>query len=148
MQNSSIPFRKPFEYSRYQKYDAPAKELLVSLLKRHGHTILDTKEDYSADVVSSKNGKVFYSEAEIKKPWTGVWPSNWSEIRIPERKKKLIQKHGTVWFYLFSGDFKRCWRICSDSLNNRMLRQAAGRNIYDGEEFYHIPFQQALLVEL
>ena len=63
-----------FDQERYDKFDGKAKDALVSYLEQEGHTIKRVKENYLADVVSTKDGETFYSEAEIKTAWEGQWP--------------------------------------------------------------------------
>ena len=48
--------RKQFRRSLYEAYDTPAKEALVAILEAKGHTLVNTEEDYYADVVSTKGG--------------------------------------------------------------------------------------------
>ena len=44
--------KRPFSKKLYETYDNAAKEKLISFLELNGHTILNDKEDYNADVVS------------------------------------------------------------------------------------------------
>ena len=61
-----------FDKERYDKFDGQAKDALVDYLEQEGHHIKRVKEDYLADVVSTKDGETFYSEAEIKQLGKGV----------------------------------------------------------------------------
>ena len=144
--------RKPFNRALYEAYDQKAKECLVSLLKKRGHTIVSQTEDFFADVVSQKNGQTYFNEAEVKVAWENDWPTHWKEIRIPERKKRLLKKYedeqGVLNFYIFRKDFKQCWRIKDTLLRDGSLKEAKGRNIQKGELFFHIPFTIAQLVEV
>ena len=141
-------YRKAFSTELYSKYDSAAKEKLISYLQKQGHELLKNKETFDADLVTLKDGKRHYSEAEIKTAWSGQWPSNWAEIRIPERKKKLLGKHGELKFYIISRDMTQCWCIDSSLLTDDLLREASGRNIFAGEQFYHVPYQQAEHINL
>ena len=85
--------KRPFSKKLYETYDNAAKEKLIKFLSNNGHTILSDKEDYNADVVSEKDGITYYNEAEVKVAWTNDWPSHWAEIRIPERKKRLVKMY-------------------------------------------------------
>jgi hypothetical protein len=99
--------------------------------------------------VTEKLGEKHYSEAEVKTAWKGDWPTHWAEIRIPERKKKLLSKHGNnLKFYIFSGDMTKAWCIDSKLLTDDKLREATGRNIYRGEQFYHVPYKEAELINV
>jgi hypothetical protein len=133
-------------------YDTPAKEALVKLLEAGGHTIESTVENYNADVVSSKDGLMYYNEAEVKTGWKEEWPPHWAEIRLPERKKRLVkmyeEREGVLNFYIFRPDFKQVWRIKDTLLKDSSLRVAKGRYITHGERFFHIPYGDAELIKL
>ena len=144
--------RKSFSRALYEAYDEPAKAALVSLLKKKGHTIVNTEENYFVDVISQKHGYTYFNEAEVKVAWDGDWPSHWTEIRIPERKQRLLDKYegqnGVLNFYVFRKDLKKAWRIKDTLLTKDSLKEARGRNIRKGELFFHIPFTEAELVSV
>ena len=104
------------------------------------------------DVVSQKDGFTDFNEAEVKTAWKEDWPVEWKEIRIPERKQRLLDKHssenGVLNFYVFRPDFKQAWRIKDTLLTQESLRVAKGRYITHGEKFFHIPFVEAELIKL
>ena len=144
--------KRPFSKKLYETYDNAAKEKLIKFLSNNGHTILSDKEDYNADVVSEKNGITYYNEAEVKVAWTNDWPSHWAEIRIPERKKRLVkmyaEQNGVLNFYVFRKDMKQAWRIKDTCLTEESLAEAKGKYIRKGEKFFHIPYTNAELVIL
>jgi hypothetical protein len=144
--------RKKFSRGLYETYDEPAKKALVSLLKKKGHTIVSTEEDYYADVISQKGDYTYFNEAEVKVAWKSDWPTHWSEIRIPERKQRLLDKHGSskgvLNFYVFRKDMRQAWRIKDTLLTKESLGTAKGRYIRKGELFFHIPYTSAELVQL
>ncbi len=95
----------------------------------------------------------YYNEAEVKTAWKGDWPSHWAEVRIPERKQRLLDKHkasafSVLNFYIFRPDFKQAWRIKDTLLTQDSLKEAKGRYIQKGEKFFHIPYTSAELVKL
>lgn len=144
--------RKQFSRALYDAYDAPAKTTLVQYLQSVGHEITDTKENYFVDVVSTKKDYTYFNEAEVKVAWSGDWPTHWEDIRIPERKGRLLEKYegenGVLNFYVFRKDLKQVWRIKDTSLTSDRLREARGRNILKGEKFYHIPYTEAELINV
>ena len=144
--------KRKFSSALYAAYDQPAKEKLIEFLKSKGHTILSDKEDYNVDVVSEKDGYTYFNEAEVKVAWDGDWPSHWAEIRIPERKQRLLDKYegvnGVLNFYIFRKDMKQCWRIKDTCLTKESLKEAKGRYIQKGEQFFHIPYTDAELINL
>lgn len=139
--------RKPFEKHLYDKYDNPAKAALVSILTSEGHTIPQVKENYYADVVSTLDGTTHYSEAEVKQGWDTDWPDTWEEIRIPERKTRLLKKYNyNVTFYVFNRHVDRCWKITGEQLKTCEVKEAQGKYIRKGEKFFHVPYTEAELV--
>jgi len=144
--------RKSFNRALYEAYDSPARDALVSYLEAKGHTIVNNEENFNVDVVSQKGGYTYFNEAEVKTAWKADWPVEWKEIRIPERKQRLLDKHssenGVLNFYVFRPDFKQAWRIKDTQLTKDSLRVAKGRYITHGEKFFHIPFVEAELVNL
>lgn len=144
------PVRKRFDRALYEAYDQKAKEALEKHLTENGHEIVRTEENYGVDIVSTKDGVTHYSEAEVKVAWSGDWPSHWTEIRIPERKVRLLEKYqpkdGVLNFYVFDKDLSKAWLIKSANLTQESLREAKGRYIQKGEKFFHIPYTEAELV--
>ena len=144
--------RKQFSRALYEAYDAPAKEKLAEYLTSAGHEITDMKENYNVDIVSTKKDYTYFNEAEVKLAWKGDWPTDWKDIRIPERKGRLLAKYegenGVLNFYIFRKDMKQAWRIKDTSLTEDRLREAHGRNILKSELFYHIPYTEAELINV
>jgi len=144
--------KRPFNRALYEAYDAKAKETLVSLLERKGHTVVNTKENYDADVVTQKDDYTYFNEAEVKVAWKEDWPTTWAEIRIPERKGRLVKKYqkqnGVLNFYIFRNDIKQAWRIKDTLLTEESLKEAKGRYIVKGEKFFHIPYTKAELINI
>jgi len=143
---------RPFSKSLYEAYDRKAKESLVSYLSNKGHEIVNDKEDFNVDVVSKKNGYTYFNEAEVKVAWKGDWPTDWREIRIPARKRRLVEKYkdenGVLNFYVFNEDLTKAWRIKDTLMTDETIREAKGKNIWKGETFFHIPYEKAELIEL
>lgn len=147
-----MAYRKPFSRALYNAYDGPARDKLVGYLTGAGHSIVANAEDYGVDVVSSKGDFIYLNEAEVKTGWEGKWPSHWTDIRIPERKQRLLDKYvghnGVLNFYIFSRDLTQAWRIKDTLLTKECLGEAKGRYIKEGELFFHIPYTKAELIQL
>lgn len=144
--------RKRFDRALYEAYDKQAKDALTHHLIDRGHEVSPKKEDYYVDVISTKNGNTYYNEAEVKIAWEGEWPTHWEEVRIPERKTRLLKKYqnekGFLNFYIFDKHLKQAWRIRDTALTPERLKEAKGRYIQKGELFYHIPYKEAELITL
>jgi|TARA_R110000782_G_scaffold134055_1_gene226409 hypothetical protein len=141
-----------FSRALYEAYDSQAKDALVSYLEKKDHVIVNSEENYSVDIISQKHGYTYFNEAEVKVAWGGDWPSHWKEIRIPERKQRLLSKYrgekGVLNFYVFRKDLKQVWRIKDTLLTRDSLGEAKGRYIKPGELFFHIPYTEAELINL
>ena len=145
--------RKQFNKALYEAYDAPARNALVLYLEDNGHTVINNEENYNVDVISKKGAYTYYNEAEVKTAWKGDWPSHWAEVRIPERKQRLLEMYksspfSVLNFYIFRPDFKQAWRIKDTLLTQDSLKEAKGRYIQKGEKFFHIPYTSAELIKL
>ena len=144
--------KRPFNKALYDAYDKPARNALASYLEEQGHTVVSNEEDYNVDLVTQKGDFTYFNEVEVKTAWKGDWPAHWAEIRIPERKKRLLQHHkgaeGFLNFYIFSFDMSKVWRIKDTLLTHGSLKEASGRYIRPGEKFFHIPYTEAELVTL
>ena len=57
---------RTFNRELYNESDEKAKQLFKAHLESKGHIIIKDIEDYEHDLVSSKNGKIFYFELELK----------------------------------------------------------------------------------
>lgn len=141
---------KPFNKALYDAYDKPARDILVEYLENKGHVIVNNEENFNVDVVSQKYGLTFFNEAEVKTGWKSDWPTDWADIRIPQRKQRLLDKKGDGFlnFYVFRADLRQVWRIKDTLLTQESLGEAKGRYIKKGELFFHIPYTKAELINL
>ena len=144
-----------FRPSSYRRKDNLAKETIISYLENEGHELVTREEDYSFDITSTRNGITYYSEVEMKNQWKGDWNPTWTEIRIPYRKHKLLNKFKSLnaaksflHFYVLRGDCEYTWRISSELLEDSEVKEANGFRIEKGEYFFHVPYKEAELVKL
>jgi len=143
--------KRPFSRALYEAYDGKAKDRLAEYLQSVGHTIVSTKEDFNVDVVSQKGDYTYFNEAEVKTGWKGDWNPSWAEIRLPERKGRLVKMYkekGVLNFYIFRADMQQAWRIKDTLLTEEGLKEAKGRYIAKGEKFFHIHYKDAELIDL
>ena len=144
--------RHKFSRALYEAYDNQAKDALVSYLEKKDHVVVNSEENYHVDIISQKHGYTYFNEAEVKVAWSGDWPEHWREIRIPERKQRLLNRYqgekGVLNFYVFRKDLKQAWRIKDTLLTKESLGEAKGRYIKPGELFFHIPYTEAQLINL
>ena len=148
-------YYRKFQPQSYEENDSKAKTAITSYLESNGHTILDMKEDYSFDIKSEKNGGMYYSEVEMKNQWTGDWNPKWTEIRIPYRKFKLVNKYKEMQgnntycnFYVIRQDAAQAWRIKDFQLTKECVKEIWLANARRKEYFFHIPYTEAELINL
>ena len=82
---------REFDKSSYDSNDQRAKDAIVGYLNKNGYEDIVPREDYFFDVAAKKDKNYFF-EVEIKNQWGDSWPDFWKEVRIPDRKKRLIKK--------------------------------------------------------
>ncbi len=148
-------YYRKFQPQSYEENDSKAKTAITSYLESNGHTILDMKEDYSFDIKSEKNGGMYFSEVEMKNQWTGDWNPKWTEIRIPYRKFKLVNKYKEIQgdntycnFYVIRQDAAQAWRIKDFLLTEECVKEIWLANARRKEYFFHIPYTEAELINL
>jgi len=147
--------RKPFDKALYDLADTKAKKHMVGWLKEQGYTNIATNETYYFDITCTVDDlpRLLY-EVEIKYSWKGDWPDSWGEIRIPERKRRLLDKwkeespDDVLTFVVFRDDCKKAWHIDGATLLECEVKEAPNRNIRKGEKFFHIPTSDAYLVDM
>ena len=86
-------FNRRFNQASYTANDSRAKSALKKYLINSDHTITDDKEHFSWDLSTiSDTGCACFWEVEVKNQSGKVWNDNWKEVRIPQRKQRLIDK--------------------------------------------------------
>ena len=150
MQVHTRRFRKDV----YDKVNEPSKQAMIKFLEKEGHEIVSQKEDYFADVVSTKGGQTFYHEVERKAQWSGDWPTWWAEVRIPGRKRRLVQKYQdnleNLSFFVVNKTYDKAWKIKGTQMTDDCIKKPSGPNyrMPENETFFHIPYTEAELVTL
>ncbi len=144
---------KRFDKQLYDKADAQSKGVMSDWLKYAGYGKIDSEEDYGVDISCVKDDTNYYFETEIKYSWKNVWPDSWDEIRIPYRKKRIIDKwtkngrNGNLTFVVFRKDCKRAWFIKGEVVNASEVKPIDNR-FMKGENFYHIKVKDAELIHM
>tara|TARA_R110000737_G_scaffold315394_1_gene325370 strand:- start:1075 stop:1536 length:462 start_codon:yes stop_codon:yes gene_type:complete len=148
---------RKFDVYSYMANDARAKEAIVSYLTANKFTDIEAKEDYYFDV-SAKKDKDYFFEVEIKNQWGSSWNPNWKEVRIPERKRRLIEKKNKeypdhdLYFVVFNTDCTQAWFIKDETVSKSDVGTIQNsRRVGEPhlkEPFFHIPTEEARLVTL
>ena len=139
--------RKKFSREEYDKADVPSKKHMIGWLNKNiPDLIIESEENFGFDIrghLDTNSGNHFY-EVEVKWGWEGEWPPHWKELRIPYRKKRLLDKwqkdysEDDLTFVVFRGDFKKAWHVPADILLESEVKEAYNKNIAKGEKFFHI----------
>ena len=148
---------RSFDRLQYIMYDKKAREAMIYYLNNHNYTDIVSVENYNFDV-SAKKDKEHFFEVEVKTQWKGTWNPLWKEIRIPERKQRLIN----IWkekypehdfkFVVFDYDLKKAWFIDADEVDKSPVGTIQNSRFTNAphlkEPFFHIPLDKAQLVHI
>ena len=149
--------RKQFDPELYARADRDAKAAMLRWLKtlEQPPTTINTTEKKGFDIICKTTvEKLQLYEVEIKYIWEGEWPDHWKEVRIPHRKKRLLNAwqnqcpESEFVFVVFRNDCKKAWKIDANILLTCEVKEVANRNVTQGELFYHIPVKQAELIHI
>lgn len=147
--------RKIFDRSMYEASDKAAKEAALRFIKPMNYPQITTEETKDFDIVCSIDNKPHHLfEVEVKYSWKGDWNESWEEIRIPHRKNRLVKKWQELYpdslfsFLVFRNDCKKAWYIQAEILLHCDVKEISNRYVKKGESFFHIPVQEATLVDI
>ena len=82
---------RKFSKKSYDENDEYAKNKISKYLIKRGHKIIQDKEDYNHDLITKKNGVVFYFEFEVKRnyPFTKKEDYKFDSVSFLGRKVRL-----------------------------------------------------------
>jgi len=149
---------RPFDRQSYKENDARAKKAMVGYLTANKFNDIIDKEDYYFDVSANKKDRKFFFEVEIKNQWGVQWPDSWKEVRIPERKQRLINRkekdypEHELYFVIFNTDCSQAWFIKDknvDASSVGTIQNSTKTNApHLKEPFFHIPVDKAKLIQI
>jgi len=104
---------RSFNKDTYNQYDNYAKEKIINFLVMRGHLIINDKEDYNHDLVTKKNGILYYFELEVKigYPFTSKNDYRFDTVSFLGRKKRLHDIN--PFYYLIICKETSCVLFCS-----------------------------------
>jgi hypothetical protein len=139
--------RKKFNQGLYNKADHKAKDVIRSYLQSKGKSLLESEENYFCDI-EEEGGQSW--EVEIKYSWKGEWPTAWKDVRIPYRKKRLLDKVGSdmLTFFVLNSECKKAWEIPGIVVEQANVVEVPNRYVPEGELFYSIEVSDAKLVDM
>ena len=149
--------KKPFSKTTYDIADTTAKKHMIGWLEHtQPQCTVNSKETTYFDLTVKTDDGVDAQlyEVEIKYAWKDEWPETWDELRIPHRKKRLLDKwkedyrHCLLTFIVFNHDCSKAWHIDGDTVLESEVKEASNRYVKKGELFFHIPIKQAYQVDM
>ena len=134
--------RKPFSRALYDKADKKAKDIMRTYLEDQEHKLKKDIEQYYCDI-EGEDGHGW--EVEIKYSWKGEWPPSWEDVRIPHRKKRLIDKKGeeNITFCVLNSMCNQAWEIPGSVVAGAEVVEVSNKFVPKGELFYSIFVSQA-----
>ena len=149
---------RTFDRKSYNENDARAKKAMVNYLTAENFTDIVDKEDYYFDVSANKKDKKFFFEVEIKNQWGDSWPNSWEEVRIPERKQRLINRkekdypEHELYFVIFNTVCTQAWfikdKIVDESSVGTIQNSSRSGEPHLEEPFFHIPVDKAKKIQI
>ena len=150
--------KKPFSKTMYDIADTSAKKQMIKWIEEHHpNCSVNSDENYFFDLaVKSDDGSndPFFYEVEVKYTWKEEWPDNWKELRIPYRKQRLLDKwqkeypNSLLTFVVFNNDCTKAWHVDANVVLESEVKEASNRYVKKGEMFFHIPVDQAYVVDM
>jgi len=149
--------KKPFSKTVYDIADTTAKKHMIGWLEHtQPRCTVNSNETtyFDLTVLTDDLGDSQLYEVEIKYAWKEEWPDSWTELRIPFRKKRLLDKwkkdhiNSLLTFIVFNHDCTRAWHVDGNTVLESEVKEASNRHIKKGELFFHIPVDQAYQVDM
>ena len=147
-----------FNKAYYIQNDARAKDALIIYLNSEGYTDIESQENFYFDIHSKNKDTVELFEVEIKNQWKDNWNPTWTEIRIPQRKIRLIDKWEKEYpateftFVVLNYNCKQGWfipaKIVKESKVDTIKNSRRIGEPHLKEPFFHIPMESATLKKI
>ena len=147
-----------FNKASYIQNDARAKDALIIYLNSEGYTDIESQENFYFDIHSKNKDTVELFEVEIKNQWKDNWNPTWTEIRIPQRKIRLIDKWEKEYpateftFVVLNYNCKQGWfipaKIVKKSKVDTIKNSRRIGEPHLKEPFFHIPMESATLKKI
>lgn len=103
-----------FSKESYEENDKYAKDIFIKYIISKGHEVLKHDESYDHDVITSKDGKIFHYEVEVKRgyPFTNRAKYQFDTVHFLGRKNRLHIK--TPYTYVIICR-ETDWAVCCES---------------------------------
>ena len=134
---------KEFQKDDFEKFDEAARTKAKSFWISQGYSCEDNPDEYAVDLVCSKDGKDFYCEVEVKRPWHGV-EFKFDSLHIPLRKKKFLDK--PTQFMVFNNSLTHAAVVSRKTILASPTVEVSNVKIRHGERFFNIPKDELIFV--
>lgn len=137
---------RKFSKKSYDENDEYAKIKITKFLINRGHKVIQDEENYNHDLVTIKNGMMFYFEFEVKRnyPFTSKEDYKFSSVSFLGRKIRL---HGIQpYYYMILCYETDCVVFCHSSsifkldYKEKLILKKYDRN--GADEMYRVPINE------
>lgn len=135
-----------FLQTSYDKNDTLGKSLLTWYLMKSGHTVNVPKENFGIDMTSTKDGKQYHWEVEMKASaiWTGEADFPYPTVSFLKRKAKMGDN---FWYAIICKDTQALVMARSTDIFKDEYKENVNVNTSDRQgvdEFYRVPKSKCL----
>jgi len=134
---------RKFVQSSYNENDEFAKNIFLDFIKKRGHSIINSEENFKHDVISIKNGVTFYFELEVKigYPFTSKESFKFNTVSFLGRKKRLHDIH-PFYYVVICKETKSALFADSNNIYNNNFFEQVKVNVNDrkgNDGMYRVP---------
>lgn len=138
-----------FSQESYNKNDAIGKELLLAFLRSKGHKSSENRDIYGIDIITEKDGKIYYWEVEMKskRPWTCKEDFPFDSVSFLQRKEKW--KDTPFWYVIICKETKAAIICSSNIIFNKNYKEKLYIKTQDRkgfDNFYRVPKDLCIFV--
>ena len=137
---------REFSQKSYDENDEYAKKKITKFLINRGHLVIQDKENYNHDLITKKNGKIFFFEFEVKRnyPFFSKKDYKFDSVSFLGRKRRL---HNIMpYYYMILCYETDCVMFChSSNIFNDKYKQELHLNKHDrkgNDEMYRVPINE------
>ena len=140
--NTDFKARK-FNEQSYVSNDRPAKKLLLDFLKRNGHEVKRASENFEYDLITAKDGHLFFWEVEMKIGYKFTSTDDYQFDTVSFLGRKMRLHNIKPFFYvIICKESKHAVMAHSNDIFLNTHRESIVVNAADrtgNDEVYHVP---------
>jgi hypothetical protein len=148
---------KKFNPEEYSECNDIAIQTVRTYFDQRG-TFTCSFENYDVDIIAItlRSRPNFFSfnktfhEVEVKRLWIDEWPSKYKTIHIPQRKHKLIERHGAdnLYFWILRNDCLFAQQLhAKDVIESKLIElPTKNRAANEIDIFFNVPITKCKLI--